>query len=80
MCLSLLNTWAGEQWDPKNSTILQVLVSIQSLVLVAEPFFNEPGYSNQKTMKKQSDAYNLRVFEDNLRHAILEQIRYLVLG
>jgi len=75
VCLSLLNTWAGEQWDPKNSTILQVLVSIQSLVLVAEPFFNEPGYSNQKTMKKQSDAYNLRVFEDNLRHAILEQIR-----
>lgn len=32
VCLSLLGTWAGkdgENWSPKNSTLLQVLVSIQ---------------------------------------------------
>ncbi|KAL8167314.1 hypothetical protein V2J09_008813, partial [Rumex salicifolius] len=47
VCLSLLNTWIGdgnEMWVPGVSTILQVLVSIQGLILNAEPYFNEPGY------------------------------------
>ncbi|KAM0962552.1 hypothetical protein ACFX13_022081 [Malus domestica] len=46
VCLSLLNTWSGskaQKWDPSQSTILQVLVSIQGLVLNEKPFFNEPG-------------------------------------
>jgi hypothetical protein len=48
VCLSLLGTWSGgqnETWDPKSSTLLQVLVSIQSLIFVPEPYFNEPGES-----------------------------------
>ena len=47
VCLSILNTWSGqpeEKWNPQTSSLLQVLVSIQSLILVSEPFFNEPGY------------------------------------
>jgi len=48
LCLSLLNTWDGkknERWRPHVSTILQVLVSSQGLVLTEEPFFNLPsGY------------------------------------
>ena len=47
VCLSLLGTWPGEQtemWVPGQSTMLQVLVSIQALILNARPFFNEPGY------------------------------------
>ncbi|CAH9114057.1 unnamed protein product [Cuscuta epithymum] len=43
VCLSLLNTWTGdssENWQPNKSTMLQVLVSIQGLVLNANPFFN----------------------------------------
>ncbi len=46
VCLSLLGTWSGAQnetWDPKTSTLLQVLVSIQSLIFVPQPYFNEPG-------------------------------------
>jgi ubiquitin-protein ligase len=43
VCLSLLGTWAGPGWHP-NCTLLQVLISIQSLILVDEPFFNEPGF------------------------------------
>lgn len=39
VCLSLLGTWAGPGWDPVNSTLLQVLVSIQSLILVTDPYF-----------------------------------------
>lgn len=49
VCLSLLGTWSGaqnEQWNEKTSTILQVLVSIQSLILVERPYFNEPGYES----------------------------------
>lgn len=50
VCLSLLGTWSaqeGEKWNPKTSTFLQVLVSIQSLILVEQPYFNEPGYERE---------------------------------
>lgn len=46
VCLSLLGTWSGaegENWNKDTSTLLQVLVSVQSLILVPEPYFNEPG-------------------------------------
>ncbi|KAK7313025.1 hypothetical protein VNO77_37360 [Canavalia gladiata] len=49
VCLSLLNTWSGhknEKWLPGVSTILQVLVSIQGLILNTKPYFNEPGYAH----------------------------------
>ncbi|XP_044502688.1 putative ubiquitin-conjugating enzyme E2 38 isoform X2 [Mangifera indica] len=49
VCLSLLGTWTGESsemWSKENSTMLQVLVSIQALILNAQPFFNEPGYES----------------------------------
>ncbi|KAL2944244.1 putative ubiquitin-conjugating enzyme E2 38 [Bienertia sinuspersici] len=45
VCLSLLGTWAGtenENWRPFKSNMLQVLVSIQGLILTAEPYVNEP--------------------------------------
>lgn len=44
VCLSLLGTWSGPSWEPQISTLLQVLVSLQGLVLVEEPYFNEPGH------------------------------------
>ncbi|XP_019178982.1 PREDICTED: uncharacterized protein LOC109174172 [Ipomoea nil] len=40
VCLSFLNTWTGkdtEKWQPNTSTILQVLVSIQGLILNENP-------------------------------------------
>ncbi|KAL6615783.1 hypothetical protein ACP70R_038053 [Stipagrostis hirtigluma subsp. patula] len=68
VCLSLLNTWTGsgcEKWNPSNSTMLQVLVSIQALVLNAKPYFNEPGYVRQANTshgEKMSMAYNEETF------------------
>lgn len=53
VCVSLLGTWMGkdtEVWGP-NSTLLQVIVSIQGLILVPEPYFNEAGYEKQKGNK-----------------------------
>lgn len=50
VCVSLLGTWSGkdtELWGP-NSTLLQVIVSIQGLILVPEPYFNEAGYEKQR--------------------------------
>ncbi|KAK9688930.1 hypothetical protein RND81_09G022800 [Saponaria officinalis] len=51
VCLSLLGTWGGsgeENWRPGKSNMLQVLVSIQGLILNAEPYYNEPGFANSK--------------------------------
>uniref|UniRef100_A0A1A9WSN1 UBIQUITIN_CONJUGAT_2 domain-containing protein n=1 Tax=Glossina brevipalpis TaxID=37001 RepID=A0A1A9WSN1_9MUSC len=63
VCVSLLGTWSGrdtETWSA-NSTILQLIVSIQGLILVDEPYFNEPGYEKQKDTqngKENSRMYN----------------------
>jgi ubiquitin-conjugating enzyme E2 O len=67
VCLSLLNTWSGkkcEKWDPSSSTILQVLVSIQALVLNEKPLFNEPGYRvlKRSLFETKSRAYNEDAF------------------
>ena len=52
VCLSLLNTWSGrgvERWSASSSTLLQVLLSLQGLVLGdAEPFFLEAGYESKR--------------------------------
>ncbi|XP_076911967.1 uncharacterized protein LOC143570117 [Bidens hawaiensis] len=64
VCLSLLNTWTGghkERWLPGTSTMLQVLVSIQGLILNMKPYFNEPGYANSSGSElgeKASLQYN----------------------
>ena len=42
-------TWSGakgETWDPAVSTTLQVIVSVQSLILWPRPYFNERGPRN----------------------------------
>ncbi|KAM0834397.1 hypothetical protein ACQ4PT_063648 [Festuca glaucescens] len=47
VCLSLLNTFDGEGtelWSSVTSSLLQVVVSIQGLVLNDQPYYNEAGY------------------------------------
>lgn len=48
VCLSLLGTWNGPGWVSGKSTLLQVLVSIQSMILWSEPITNEPGESSHE--------------------------------
>ncbi|KAL5774471.1 hypothetical protein ACOSP7_012028 [Xanthoceras sorbifolium] len=68
VCLSLLNTWTGtgtEVWNPGCSTILQVLLSLQALVLNEKPYFNEAGYDKQMGRaegEKNSGSYNENAF------------------
>ncbi|CAM8985902.1 unnamed protein product [Rhodiola kirilowii] len=50
VCLSLINTWTGndtEMWNPERSTILQILLSLQAIVLNDNPYFNEAGFDKQ---------------------------------
>ncbi|XP_017484979.1 PREDICTED: (E3-independent) E2 ubiquitin-conjugating enzyme, partial [Rhagoletis zephyria] len=64
VCVSLLGTWPGrdsEVWTP-NSTLLQVIVSIQGLILVPEPYFNEAGYEKQKGSQQGSE--NSRMYNE----------------
>ncbi|KAI9332114.1 hypothetical protein BDR26DRAFT_869696 [Obelidium mucronatum] len=48
VCLSLLGTWTtshpSESWNPTKSNLLQLFISLQSLVLTRNPYFNEPGH------------------------------------
>ncbi|XP_021833494.1 probable ubiquitin-conjugating enzyme E2 26 isoform X1 [Prunus avium] len=73
VCLSLLNTWTGnknEKWLPGVSTMLQVLVSIQGLILNTKPYFNEPGYARMNGSaagEKRSLEYNEDTFILSLR-------------
>jgi ubiquitin-conjugating enzyme E2 O len=63
-------TWPGSacdmwKWNPSSSTMLQILVYIQALVLNAKPYFNEPGhaaYANTPGGEKQSLLYNEETF------------------
>ncbi|CAE7689032.1 UBC23 [Symbiodinium pilosum] len=64
VCLSILGTWAGPSWDPQKSTLLQVLISLQGLVLVEDPYFNEPGHEwecNSEHGRNASALYNENV-------------------
>ncbi|KHN82070.1 Ubiquitin-conjugating enzyme E2 O [Toxocara canis] len=63
VCVSLLGTWNGkgsEQWT-SDSNLLQVFLSIQGLILVPEPYFNEAGYESRKNLPvaiERSRRYN----------------------
>lgn len=81
VCLSLLGTWsgaAGEMWDPNASSICQLLISIQSLILVNEPYFNEPGYEetmHSESGKNASRRYNQDIREHTIHRAMIEHLR-----
>ncbi|XP_014667326.1 PREDICTED: baculoviral IAP repeat-containing protein 6-like [Priapulus caudatus] len=80
VCLSLLGTWEGqqgEQWNSEQSSLLQVLISIQSMIFVAEPFFNEPGYEQEigsEAGRKHSAEYNHEVQINTVKWAMVHQM------
>lgn len=80
VCLSLLGTWSGkdsETWSPERSNLLQVLVSIQGLVLNTEPYYNEPGFERERDTPQgglRSQRYNESVALSNY-HLMLRVLR-----
>ncbi|XP_034488220.1 (E3-independent) E2 ubiquitin-conjugating enzyme UBE2O [Drosophila innubila] len=79
VCVSLLGTWSGrdtEVWTPQ-STMLQVLVSIQGLILVDEPYYNEAGYEKQRGTQLGNE--NSRVYNEmaiiKIAHSTVKQLQ-----
>ena len=81
VCLSLLGTWSGddsEKWNPKTSTFLQIMVSIQSLIFVEEPYFNEPGWEKEIGTPKgitNSKNYNEKIFPNTVKLGMINMIK-----
>ncbi|XP_055590421.1 (E3-independent) E2 ubiquitin-conjugating enzyme [Uranotaenia lowii] len=78
VCVSLLGTWSGrgtEVWG-SNSTLLQVIVSIQGLILVDEPYFNEAGYEKQRG--SQQGKENSRMYNEMVLLKLVQSMTKLV--
>ncbi|KAJ3999011.1 hypothetical protein F5050DRAFT_1893090 [Lentinula boryana] len=74
VCLSLLGTWSGPGWVPFKSTLLQVLISIQSMILCEEPYLNEPGWASSAGTP-QSKAYSANCRRMVVRIAMLDALQ-----
>ena len=81
VCLSLLGTWSGrasENWDPKISTLLQVLLSIQSIIMSDLVYFNEPSCEYEigtPSGDAKNEAYSNIVRYTNIKYAMIGQIK-----
>ncbi|CAO2657333.1 Nn.00g034590.m01.CDS01 [Neocucurbitaria sp. VM-36] len=74
VCLSLLGTWSGEPWKPGESTLLQVVISLQAMIFCEEPWYNEPGREIAYHRSSEHDPatrYNQKIREHTVRHAML---------
>ncbi|KAK7049543.1 hypothetical protein VNI00_005574 [Paramarasmius palmivorus] len=74
VCLSLLGTWSGPGWVSGKSTLLQVLISIQSMILCEEPYLNEPGWASSGGTP-QSKAYSANVRRMVVKTAMLGNLK-----
>jgi ubiquitin-protein ligase len=78
VCLSIINTWAGaveEMWNPSLSSLLQVFISIQALVMNNDIIQKEPGFASVKTDSIENQDYSMVVRYGNLAYAMIEMIR-----
>jgi baculoviral IAP repeat-containing protein 6 len=77
VCLSLLGTWSGPGWTPQ-STLIQILLSISSLIFIDKPYFNEPGYErdmNTARGETVAKAYNEKLMPSTIEWAMIDMIR-----
>ena len=70
VCLSVLNTWAGESWTACQ-TIYSILFTL-STVLCASPLLNEPGIREDHN---DVHKYNYLVTYKNVEFAIVKVVR-----
>ena len=74
VCLSVLNTWAGESWTACQ-TIYSILLTL-STVLCANPLLNEPGIREDHN---DVHKYNYLVSYKNVEFAICKVLRLVCL-
>lgn len=70
VCLSILNTWKGDQWSACQS-IRSVLITLQ-MTLNDTPLLNEPGMEPEKN-KSDILAYNSIITYKNIEYSIVRQ-------
>ena len=74
VCLSLLNTWQGEQWSGVQS-LMSILQSIQTAVMTEKPLMNEPAHpASTDPRHPEMPVYNHSIFHATLETAILGQL------
>ncbi|KAM4691193.1 LOW QUALITY PROTEIN: (E3-independent) E2 ubiquitin-conjugating enzyme [Rhinophrynus dorsalis] len=78
VCVSLLGTWIGkgtERWTSKSS-LLQVLISIQGLILVNEPYYNEAGFDSDRGL--QEGYENSRCYNEMALIRVIQSMTQLI--
>ena len=63
---------------PLARACLQVLVSIQSIIMVSKPYFNEPGYAEEEGTpagEERSREYSENIRLATMRHAMRDTLR-----
>lgn len=75
VCVSLLGTWNGPQWDSCQS-LYSVVLALQTL-LVDDPLCNEPGYVTRPPNKApKHDRYQRMIAFENVRIATLRMLQH----
>lgn len=80
VCVSLLGTWSGkgtEVWSSITSNLLQVIISIQALILVAEPYYNEAGYQKQRGTALAHE--NSRLYNEMVAVKLVQSMTKIIL-
>ena len=82
VCLSLLGTWdgdhGGESWNKNISTLQQLFISIQSLVLIETPIFNEPSHESSigtTSGNEKNKKYNQYIRYYTMCHAMCDILK-----
>ncbi len=78
--LSVLNAGRGRQemWTVNSPTLLQVIIAIQSAILIPEPYFNEPKFKESRGTaegNENSRNYNLNIRHATVNWAMLDQLK-----
>lgn len=82
ICLSLINTWQGsamERWNP-SSTLLQLLISIQSLAMGNKIIQKKSEFEKLQENSEENKMYQIEVKYGNLKYSLLETLKNPPLG
>jgi len=82
VCLSLLGTWSGEQWNPVTNNTLHIIQAIRVMILTDQPIQNEPAYSSDIYYDSSKDTpeilmvkkYKFQIKYHVLRYAIMDHL------
>ena len=83
VCLSLLGTWSGEQWNPITNNTLHIIQAIRVMILTDQPIQNEPAYSSDIYYDSSKDTpeilmvkkYKFQIKYHVLYYAIMDHLR-----